>query len=48
MKKLNQLKQLKKMKQLQKGLMQLSEEGAVQVFRPMKNNDLIVGSAKKA
>ena len=32
------------MKQLQKGLMQLSEEGAVQVFRPMKNNDLIVGA----
>jgi peptide chain release factor 3 len=24
--------------------MQLSEEGAVQVFRPMKNNDLIVGA----
>ncbi|MHA7880309.1 MAG: peptide chain release factor 3 [Saccharospirillum sp.] len=33
-----------KTKQLQKGLMQLSEEGAVQVFRPLKNNDLIVGA----
>jgi peptide chain release factor 3 len=38
------LKDPLKMKQLQKGLMQLSEEGAVQVFRPMKNNDLIVGA----
>ncbi len=33
-----------KQKQLQKGLMQLSEEGAVQVFRPIVNNDLIVGA----
>ncbi|WP_404368429.1 peptide chain release factor 3 [Marinobacter sp.] len=33
-----------KAKQLQKGLVQLSEEGAVQVFRPVKNNDLIVGA----
>ena len=33
-----------KAKQLNKGLIQLSEEGAVQVFRPMKNNDLIVGA----
>ena len=33
-----------KMKQLQKGLIQLSEEGAVQVFRPLANNDLIVGA----
>ena len=33
-----------KMKQLQKGLIQLSEEGAVQVFRPLINNDLIVGA----
>ena len=32
------------MKQLQKGLIQLSEEGAVQVFRPLQNNDLIVGA----
>ncbi|MDU5501496.1 MAG: EF-Tu/IF-2/RF-3 family GTPase, partial [Enterobacter sp.] len=29
---------------LQKGLVQLSEEGAVQVFRPIANNDLIVGA----
>lgn len=33
-----------KQKQLLKGLVQLSEEGAVQVFRPMQNNDLIVGA----
>lgn len=33
-----------KQKQLLKGLIQLSEEGAVQVFRPMMNNDLIVGA----
>lgn len=33
-----------KQKQLQKGLIQLSEEGAVQVFRPLINNDLIVGA----
>ncbi|MCU7555103.1 peptide chain release factor 3 [Alteromonas sp. ASW11-19] len=33
-----------KQKQLLKGLIQLSEEGAVQVFRPMANNDLIVGA----
>jgi len=33
-----------KMKQLNKGLIQLSEEGAVQVFRPLKSNDLIVGA----
>ncbi|MDC0664101.1 peptide chain release factor 3 [Marinobacter sp. SS21] len=38
------LKDPLKAKQLQKGLVQLSEEGAVQVFRPMKNNDLIVGA----
>lgn len=31
-------------KQLLKGLVQLSEEGAVQVFRPLTNNDLIVGA----
>ncbi|MFP1746295.1 peptide chain release factor 3 [Lonsdalea quercina] len=31
-------------KQLLKGLVQLSEEGAVQVFRPLINNDLIVGA----
>ncbi|WP_406664327.1 peptide chain release factor 3 [Gallaecimonas sp. GXIMD1310] len=33
-----------KQKQLLKGLVQLSEEGAVQVFRPLENNDLIVGA----
>ncbi|TDX28978.1 peptide chain release factor 3 (bRF-3) [Modicisalibacter xianhensis] len=33
-----------KMKQLQKGLQQLSEEGATQVFMPLDNNDLIVGA----
>lgn len=38
------LKDPLKMKQLQKGLIQLSEEGAVQVFRPLKSNDLIVGA----
>src|SRR5690606_976879 len=38
------LKDPLKAKQLQKGLIQLSEEGAVQVFRPLKNNDLIVGA----
>lgn len=38
------LKDPLKSKQLQKGLIQLSEEGAVQVFRPLKSNDLIVGA----
>ncbi len=38
------LKDPLKMKQLNKGLIQLSEEGAVQVFRPLRNNDLIVGA----
>ncbi|WP_163930265.1 peptide chain release factor 3 [Paraferrimonas sp. SM1919] len=38
------LKDPLKQKQLQKGLVQLSEEGAVQVFRPLMNNDLIVGA----
>jgi peptide chain release factor 3 len=33
-----------KMKQLHKGLQQLSEEGSVQVFFPMRNNDIIVGA----
>ena len=33
-----------KSKQLRKGLQQLSEEGSVQVFFPMRNNDLIVGA----
>jgi peptide chain release factor 3 len=31
-------------KALQKGLTQLSEEGATQLFRPLKNNDLILGA----
>lgn len=38
------LKDPLKQKQLLKGLIQLSEEGAVQVFRPLVNNDLIVGA----
>ncbi len=38
------LKDPLKAKQLQKGLIQLSEEGATQVFRPLNNNDLIVGA----
>jgi peptide chain release factor 3 len=38
------LKDPLKTKQLQKGLTQLSEEGATQVFMPNKNNDLIVGA----
>lgn len=33
-----------KTKQLQKGLTQLSEEGATQLFMPHKNNELIVGA----
>ncbi|SFB82645.1 peptide chain release factor 3 [Marinospirillum celere] len=33
-----------KMKQLQKGLQQLSEEGAVQLFQPFKNNNLVLGA----
>jgi peptide chain release factor 3 len=33
-----------RMKALQKGLDQLSEEGATQVFRPTSNNDLILGA----
>ena len=38
------LKDPLKQKQLLKGLVQLSEEGAVQVFRPLISNDLIVGA----
>ncbi|BFM50789.1 peptide chain release factor 3 [Marinomonas sp. THO17] len=38
------LKDPLKQKQLLKGLVQLSEEGAVQVFRPLQSNDLIVGA----
>lgn len=33
-----------KIKQLQKGLTQLAEEGAIQVFRPLLNNDFILGA----
>ena len=33
-----------KMKQLQKGLAQLSEEGATQFFKPLMSNDLILGA----
>ncbi|HET8941312.1 MAG TPA: peptide chain release factor 3, partial [Rudaea sp.] len=33
-----------KMKQLQKGLAQLSEEGATQFFKPMMSNDLVLGA----
>ena len=33
-----------KMKQLQKGLDQLTEEGATQLFRPLNSNDLILGA----
>ena len=38
------LKDPMKMKALQKGLDQLSEEGASQVFKPLNSNDLIVGA----
>ncbi len=38
------LKDPLRMKALQKGLDQLSEEGATQLFRPFKNNDLILGA----
>ena len=38
------LKDPLKSKQLHKGLTQLSEEGAVQVFFPLKNNDVILGA----
>jgi len=38
------LKNPLKTKQLQKGLLQLSEEGAVQVFRPLHNADVILGA----
>ena len=33
-----------KQKALQKGLMQLGEEGATQVFKPLNSNDLILGA----
>ncbi|MGD1984444.1 MAG: peptide chain release factor 3, partial [Chromatiaceae bacterium] len=38
------LKDPLKMKQLHKGVVQLSEEGATQVFRPFRNNDLVLGA----
>jgi peptide chain release factor 3 len=38
------LKDPLKMKALQKGLAQLSEEGATQFFRPIMSNDLILGA----
>ncbi len=39
-----QLRDPLKSKQLLKGLEQLSEEGATQLFKPMRNNDLILGA----
>jgi len=39
-----QLKDPLKSKQLLKGLEQLTEEGATQLFKPFKNNDLILGA----
>ncbi|MGE4560926.1 MAG: peptide chain release factor 3 [Desulfobulbus sp.] len=33
-----------KMKQLQKGLLQMAEEGAIQVFRPLVGNEYILGA----
>ena len=39
-----QLRDPLKLKALQKGLMQLSEEGATQFFRPMQSNELILGA----
>jgi len=38
------LKDPLRLKSLQKGLEQLSEEGASQVFKPLNNNELIVGA----
>lgn len=38
------LKDPLKLKALQKGLLQLSEEGATQFFRPLNSNDLILGA----
>ncbi len=38
------LKDPLKMKALQKGLGQLCEEGATQLFRPLRNNDMILGA----
>jgi len=38
------LKDPLRLKALQKGLAQLCEEGATQLFRPLRNNDLILGA----
>ncbi|HJS88635.1 MAG TPA: peptide chain release factor 3 [Steroidobacteraceae bacterium] len=38
------LKDPLKMKALQKGLSQLCEEGATQLFKPVRNNDLVLGA----
>jgi peptide chain release factor 3 len=38
------LKDPLKMKALQKGLSQLCEEGATQLFKPLRNNDLVLGA----
>ena len=38
------LKDPLKMKQLGKGLAQLCEEGATQLFKPLRNNDMILGA----
>ncbi len=38
------LKDPLKLKSLRKGLAQLCEEGATQLFRPLRNNDLILGA----
>jgi len=39
-----QLRDPLKMKQLAKGLQELCEEGATQLYRPLNNNDLILGA----
>jgi len=39
-----QIRNPMKMKQLQKGLQQLAEEGATQLFKPLHGNDLILGA----
>ena len=39
-----QIRNPMKMKQLQKGLQQLAEEGATQLFKPLPSNDLILGA----
>jgi len=38
------LKDPLRMKALNKGILQLCEEGATQVFKPLKNNDIILGA----